>query len=238
MLSKSGIRLGLIGGISWTSTIYYYKAINSFIQEFGLPVENIYIDSLNFSRIEEFQRTGSIDKLNSIVRQSYQKLKEIDCDFILITSNTMSMAFENTPTIKNSEYISIRKGLVKAFSSNQVNDALLLGTGATARSKFYTSENLGIKNLRVPSTNTQHLIDSLIYDNLTKSIDITDSCIRKIRSIVEHLNCKQHEAILLGCTELSLVANLFSNFKIIDSSLSHINLLIEEINTHEINRTD
>jgi len=200
--------IGLIGGMSWNSTLEYYRLINEGVSSKlgGFHSARIVLYSLDFEDIERTQREARWDDATDILIDAGTGLKQAGVDFLVICTNTMH---------KVADLVAERIGLPLLHIGDAVGDAIkerglhkigLLGTRFVMKEDFYRDrleKYFGIEVL-VPPEEEQNIVDRIIYEELCQE-KIDDSSRRTCLKIIEGLTGRGAEGIILGCTELPLL---------------------------------
>lgn len=186
--------IGLIGGMSWESTVTYYQIINDTVKEElgGLHSAKILLYSVDFSEIEECQSKGEWEKSADILGEAARKLEIAGADFIIICTNTMHKVAPMIQEKINIPIIHIADATVEELKNNNIKKVALLGTKYTMTQDFYKQ--------RIKDNN----IEVIIYDELCGG-KINDESRKKYIDIIEKLKDKGAEGVILGCTEIGLL---------------------------------
>jgi aspartate racemase len=200
--------IGLIGGMSWESTLEYYKIINetSKAELGGLHSAKCLMYSVDFEQIEVLQHEDKWEELTDIMVNIAEKLKSGGADFIVICTNTMhKMAsdIENRVGIKVLHIAEVTGEKIKQKGMKKVG---LLGTKFTMEQDFYKKvlkENFNI-DVVIPDENEREIVHKIIYNELCKGIINEASKIEYIK-IINNLALNGAEGIILGCTEIPLL---------------------------------
>lgn len=201
--------IGLIGGMSWESTVTYYQIINDTVKEKlgGLHSAKILLYSVDFSEIEECQSKGEWEKSADILGEAAKKLEMAGADFIVICTNTMHKV---APLIQEKikiPIIHIADATVEELKNKNINKVALLGTKYTMTQNFYKEriKDNGIEVV-IPNESDIEYVNHVIYDELCVGI-INDESRKKYIDIIEKLKDKGAEGVILGCTEIGLLIN-------------------------------
>jgi len=200
--------IGLIGGMSWNSSLEYYRLINKSVAEKlgGLHSARIILYSLDFDEIEQAQHQGRWDDATNILAEAGSALKQAGADFLVICTNTMH---------KVAGAVADRVGLPLLHIGDVTGDAIverglrvvgLLGTRFVMEEQFYRErlwEQSGVEVL-VPGEEERAMIHQIIYDELCQE-GIKDSSRRACIKIINGLMEQGAEGVVLGCTELPLL---------------------------------
>jgi aspartate racemase len=213
-------KIGLIGGMSWESTVDYYKILNREVKaELGEPHSaEIIMHSVDFAEIEKLQAAGEWDKLTIKMIKIAQELEAAGAEMLLICANTMhKMAPEVQNNIKI-PLLHIADAAAEKIEADGYKKVGLLGTKYTMEGDFYKNRIEDKYNLEVliPDLETRDLIHQVIYQELVSGI-LKDDSRDKFKKIITGLEEKGAEAVILGCTEIPLL------IKAEDSSLPILN---------------
>ncbi len=199
--------IGLIGGMSWESTVTYYQIINETIKAElgGLHSAKLLLYSVDFAEIEECQANGEWDKSADILSAAAQSLEKAGADFILICTNTMHKVAPIIQKRISIPIIHIADATAAELKKNNVKKVALLGTKYTMTEDFYKDRirQNGI-DIVVPAAEDIEIVNSVIYDELCLGI-INDASRKEFVRIIESLKSVGAEAVILGCTEIGLL---------------------------------
>ncbi len=199
--------IGLIGGMSWESTIPYYRIINEEIKEKlgGLHSAKIVLYSVEFDEIEKCQSSGEWEKSGEILGNAARGIENAGADFILICTNTMHKVAPQIASMINVPIIHIADATADELEKRNIKTVGLLGTKYTMTQDFYKQRLIdrGI-NVVIPDEEGIDTVNSIIYDELCVG-KIADSSREKYKKIIEDLTGKGAEGVILGCTEIGLL---------------------------------
>ncbi len=227
-------KIGIIGGMSWESTIEYYRIINEEVQKRfgGLKSAEILIESYDFSQIAELQRQNDWAELERILADSAQRLEDAGAEMVLIATNTMHKVAPYVLSKVHIPLLHIADAAAEEMKKLNITKAALLGTKFTMTEDFYRgilSKKHNIETI-IPDEKAQNTVHSIIFDELCAGRIIEDSR-RKLSEIIETLKAQGAQAVILGCTELPLVIKTAS-LPIIDTTelhaLSAVNYALKE----------
>ena len=200
--------IGLIGGMSWESSIEYYRIINQVIQKElgGVHSAKSVMVSLDFAEIEELQNRGDWDEATRIMVETAQLVEKGGADFVLICTNTMHLMAEEVQAGINIPLLHIADATAQAVKQRELDTIGLLGTSFTMEKEFYRGRLEDIHQLKVliPDREKRELVHRVIYDELVKGM-ITDSSRQIYREVIETLVAGGAQGIVLGCTEIGLL---------------------------------
>ncbi len=217
-------RIGLIGGMSWESTIPYYKIINEEVnlKLGGLNSANIVLYSINFGELEKYQSKNEWDKEGEIIINAAKVLENSKCDFILICSNTIHKIYDNIQKKVKIPIIHIAESTANELINNNIKKVLLLGTKYTMKEDFI--KNILNKNkieVIVPEENDIITINNIIFNELCQGI-FNEESKKAIINIIDNVKKQGCEGVVLGCTELGLLIKQEDiDIKIFDTTVIH-----------------
>ncbi len=216
--------IGLIGGMSWESTVTYYKIINEVIKEKlgGLHSAKCVLYSVDFQEIEECQANGNWEKSGEILGETAYNLEKAGADFIVICTNTMHKVVNQIKEKISIPILHIAEMTAEEILEKGLENIALLGTKYTMEQDFYKSKLIekGI-NVIIPDKNDVEIINKVIYDELCLGTINSDSK-KKFLEIVDKLRSKGAEGIILGCTEIGLlIKNADTDVPLFDTAIIH-----------------
>lgn len=223
--------IGLIGGMSWESTIPYYRQINQAIKERlgGLHSAKIVLYSVDFHEVERLQHSGDWEAAGELLAGAARALESAGADFLVLCTNTMHKV---APTIEAAVCIPlfhIADPTAEAIKDTRLSTVGLLGTRFTMEQAFYKDrlrERHGLQVL-IPSKNDRDVIHRVIYEELCLG-RIVEASRDEYRRIMTELVDQGAEGIVLGCTEISLlVAQQDSSVPLFDTTTIHARMAAE-----------
>ena len=216
--------IGLIGGMSWESTVTYYKIINETVKEKlgGLHSAKCILYSVDFQEIEECQANGNWEKSGEILGEAAYNLEKAGADFIVICTNTMHKVVNQIKEKISVPILHIAEMTAEKILEKGLKNIALLGTKYTMEQDFYKSKLIekGI-NVIIPDKNDIEIINEVIYDEICLGI-INSNSKKKFLEIVDKLRNKGAEGIILGCTEIGLlIKNEDTDVPLFDTAIIH-----------------
>lgn len=199
--------IGLIGGMSWESSVEYYRIINEEVKRRlgGLHSAKCLLYSVDFEEIERFQSNGDWKKAGEVLGDVALSLEKGGADFIVICTNTMHKVLDDVQLKINIPLLHIADATTTQIKEQGISSIGLLGTKYTMEQDFYKSrlESNGI-NVIVPNDNEREIVNKVIYDEL---------CLGKVhqgsrdyyKKVIQGLIESGAEGIILGCTEIGLL---------------------------------
>ena len=199
--------IGLIGGMSWESTIPYYRIINEKKKNRlgGLHSAKIVLYSVEFDEIEKCQSNGEWEKSGDILGNAAKAVESAGADFLLICTNTMHKVVPQIASMIDIPIIHIADATADELEKNNTRSIGLLGTKYTMTQDFYKQRLIdrGIRVL-IPDEGDIETVNTVIFDELCVG-KISDVSREKLKEIITKLKCKGAEGVILGCTEIGLL---------------------------------
>lgn len=199
--------IGLIGGMSWESTVTYYQLINTAVKERlgGLHSAKCLLCSVDFQEIEACQSSGNWARGGELLGDAAAALERAGADCILICTNTMHKVFDQVRSRVKTPLLHIAEATADALEAAGVARVGLLGTQYTMTQDFYKERLIrrGIEVL-LPGEEDVALVNSAIFDELCLG-RISDVSRREFVRIIGGLTDRGAQGIILGCTEIGLL---------------------------------
>lgn len=223
--------VGMIGGMSWESTVSYYKALNEGIKAElgGLHSAKICLYSVDFSEIEALQHQGKWDETAVILSKAAQSVEAGGADCLLICTNTMHKVAPQIEANITIPILHIADATAEQLLSDGVTKVGLLGTRFTMEQDFYKRrlvDQFGIEVL-VPNEDDRDVIHSVIYEELCQGVVNAESRERYL-DVVDRLASQGAQAVILGCTEIALLINQsHTNVPLYDTTKIHADYAVK-----------
>ncbi len=217
--------IGLLGGMSWESTLDYYRAINEGMNRAlgGLHSAKIVLHSVDFAPIETLQHAGAWDAAAQILADAARGIESAGADFLLICTNTMHRVAAQVEEAIRIPLVHIADATAEALNSAGIQSTGLLGTAFTMEQDFYKgrlADNFGLKVL-VPERPDRQVIHRVIYHELCMG-ELSPSSRSEYLRIIDTLAEQGAEAVILGCTEIGmLVKQADTSVPLFDSTAIH-----------------
>ncbi len=200
--------IGLIGGLSWESSIEYYRIINQEVQRRlgGVHSAQCLMFSFDFGEIEKLQAAGDWAAATRRMLQAAQNLEKSGADCLVICSNTMHRMADEVGAAVDLPLIHIADATARAILAADLNTVGLLGTRFTMEQDFYRGrivDRFGLSVL-IPSRAGREAVHRIIYDELVRG-QINAASRRAYQEVIGDLEAEGAQAIILGCTEIGLL---------------------------------
>lgn len=202
--------IGLIGGMSWESTVPYYRQINETIREHlgGLHSAKIILYSVDFHDVERLQHAGDWDGAGALLADAARSLEAAGAHFLVLCTNTMHKVAPAIEAAVDIPLFHIADPTAVAIKQAGHATVGLLGTRFTMEQDFYRGrlrERHGLTVL-VPTQQDRDIVHRVIYEELCLGKIVPDSRVQ-YRRIMADLAAQGAQAIILGCTEISLLVD-------------------------------
>jgi aspartate racemase len=217
--------IGLIGGMSWESTQYYYRQINQGIRQQlgGLHSAKLLMYSVDFAPIEAMQDAGEWDAAAEVLSQAARSLEAGGAEFFLICTNTMHKVAAEVEKSVDIPLLHIADATANVLLADQVSRIGLLGTAFTMEQPFYKgrlSRQHGIEVV-VPGPRDRETVHNIIYQELCLGT-IKPASKQAYLQIIDRLQMQGVEGVILGCTEICmLVDQADTEIKLYDTTRLH-----------------
>ena len=223
--------IGLIGGMSWESTIPYYTIINQSIHETlgGLHSAKLILYSVEFDEIEKCQSCGDWQRSADILSDAAKKLELAGADFLLICTNTMHKVYPQIQAQVTIPILHIADATADALASDGVTKVALLGTRYTMQEDFYKSKLVarGFEVL-VPEQADIDEVNRIIFEELCVGT-LKDTSRKTFSRIIDSLKARGAQAVILGCTEIGLlVKQEHASLPLYDTTVIHASRAAEK----------
>ncbi|MBD9646058.1 MULTISPECIES: aspartate/glutamate racemase family protein [unclassified Pantoea] len=216
--------IGLIGGMSWESTALYYRIINEQVKQQlgGLHSARSLMYSVDFHEIEKLQVAGEWQKAGEILAEAALSLEKGGADFIVLCTNTMHKVAQQITDAVRIPLLHIADATAQRIRQAGVKKVGLLATAFTMEQEFYKGRlNQSEIDVLVPDAAGRKVVHDIIYQELCLGV-IRDESRAQYRKIIAELVEQGAEAIILGCTEITLLVKAEdASVPLFDTTLIH-----------------
>jgi len=199
--------LGLLGGMSWESTLPYYRILNERVRDQlgGLHSAQLLMYSIDFAPMEDMQRRGDWDAAGELLAQAAARLARAGADAIVICTNTMHLVAPQVEAAAGVPLLHIADATAQRIRAAGLERVGLLGTRFTMEQPFYRErlEQAGLQVL-LPDAPARERVHAVIYDELCRG-RIEAASRDAYRAIIADLVAQGAQAVILGCTEIGLL---------------------------------
>lgn len=224
-------RIGLIGGMSWESSLLYYKLINEGIRARlgGFHSADCIMHSVDFADIEAMQQTGRWDDAATYLSQSAKGLYQAGAECIVLCTNTMHKVADAIINAVPVPFLHIADATAEAIRDAGYTQVGLLGTRFTMDEDFYTgrlTDKYGLSVL-LPDADGRKMVNRVIFDELVRGM-VRDESRTDYIGQIESLAQNGAQAVILGCTEIGmLIQPQHSPIPTFDTTVLHVEAVIK-----------
>ncbi len=217
--------IGLIGGMSWESSLLYYRMINQGVKARlgGLHSAQVLMYSVDFAPIEALQHAGDWDGAAEVLADAARRLEAGGADFFLIGTNTMHRVADQVQAAVDIPLLHIADATGDVLAASGVKRIGLLGTAFTMELDFYKNrivDNYGI-DVIVPELHDRQMVHDIIYQELCLG-QVEDESREVYLAIIDRMRESDIDGVILGCTEIGmLVEPRHTDIKLYDTTAIH-----------------
>lgn len=218
--------IGLIGGMSWESTVTYYQLLNEAAKQRlgGLHSAKVLLYSVDFFEVEALMSRGEWEKAADLLGGVAERLERAGADFVLICTNTLHKVAPEVQKRISVPLVHIAEAAAEELLAKGISRVGLLGTRYTMTQAFYRDklEACGLTVI-IPEPEDIELVNRVIFDELCLGVVKPDSKAEYLR-VINEMQRSGAEAILLGCTELGLIVSQEDvSLPLFDTTVIHAN---------------
>ena len=223
--------VGLLGGMSWESTVGYYSLINKGVRQAlgDLHSAKIAMVSVDFDPIAKLQHVGEWEETGRLLADASRSIEAAGADFLLICTNTMHIVAPQIEEAINIPVLHIADATAEVLLQKGIKTVGLLGTTFTMEQDFYKgrlTEKHGI-HVVVPSDRDREIVHNVIYHELCLGKQKPASRSEYLR-IIDSLAIQGAEAVILGCTEIGMLVNQNdTDVMLVDTTTVHAEKAVE-----------
>jgi aspartate racemase len=201
-------RIGLLGGMSWESSIEYYRLVNEITRDRlgGLHSADCLLRSVDFAEIELLQREGRWEEAGGRLAAEAGALAAAGAQLLVLCTNTMHKVADQITDAVDIPFVHIADTTAHAVRAAGLQTVGLLATGYTMEQDFYVGRLRDMHGLEVlvPGDGDRRIVHDVIYDELCVGV-VRDESREQYRRIMGELAQRGAQGILLGCTEIDLL---------------------------------
>lgn len=223
--------IGLIGGMSWESSLEYYRLINEYVKQRlgGFHSAKIVMLSVDFAEVEELQHEGRWDAAGKMMAESAKALQNSGADLIVLCTNTMHKCANEIEAAIQVPFLHIADPTAEKIKSAGIRSIGLLGTRFTMEQDFYRgrlAEKFGL-NVLIPNEADREIIHRVIYDELVMG-KIDQASRVEYQRIINELVLSGAEGVILGCTEIGqLISPRDVSVPVFDTTILHAQAAVD-----------
>jgi len=201
-------KIGLIGGMSWESSLEYYRIINETVKQKlgGLHSAECIMYSVDFDEIEKLQHKGKWEELTKIMIDCAQRLERAGANLVIICTNTMHKMAEDVESSITIPLLHITDATAEKIKEKGFKKVGLLGTKFTMEEDFYKGRLIKKHGIEViiPNSEDMQIVHDIIYNELCLG-EIKEASKEQYKRIIKDLAKKGAEGVILGCTEIPML---------------------------------
>jgi len=225
-------KIGLIGGMSWTSTARYYQIINEAVGKRlgGLHSAPMLIESLDFAEVAKAQSEEEWTRTAKVLIGAAQRLETAGATALIICANSMHRVYEDVAGAVSVPILHIADTVGEKMKADGIKNAALIGTRNVMTERFYRQRLVshGV-SLMPPDLQWANEIDRIIYEELAQG-KATRSSERTMKTILTNISQAQIQAAVLACTELEMIVDVRANvLPIYDGTSLHAMAAVEHL---------
>ncbi len=223
--------IGVLGGMSWESTLLYYRLMNEAVKERlgGLHSARMVLHSVDFHDIETRQHEGDWQGAADILAEAAKGLRRAGADFLVIATNTMHKVAGPVERASGLPLLHIADPTGAALRADAIKTVALLGTRFTMEQDFYRQRLESVFELRVivPDEDDRTAVHRIIYEELCAGI-VTDESRALFSAVIDRQGKAGAEAVILGCTEITMaVSAASSSLPVYDTTALHARAAVD-----------
>ncbi len=224
--------IGMIGGMSWESSVEYYKLVNQGIHQRlgGVHSAKCVMVSVDFAEVEVLQKAGRWPEATQDMIKAARQVQAAGADFLLICTNTMHKMADEVQAAITIPLLHIVDAAAEAVKKQGIHTVGLLGTRFTMQGEFYKdrlADKFGLE-VTTPTEEDQTIIHDVIYNELVVG-KIIPASKKAYLEIIEKMAKAGAQGVILGCTEIGLlVKQTDCSLPLFDTTFIHAQAAVEE----------
>jgi aspartate racemase len=223
--------IGIIGGMSWESTVPYYRDVNELVKQRlgGLHSAKVVLYSVDFHEVEALQREGRWGDAGAMMAGAAASLEAAGADLVILATNTMHEVASAIEAAIRVPFIHIADPTAAAIKAANLTTVGLLGTRFTMERDFYRTRLANVHGLAVvvPAEEDRAEVHRAIYEELALGI-FSEASRQAFREIIERLVAAGAEGVILGCTEIGLLVSAEdSPVPLFDTGALHVRAAVD-----------
>lgn len=200
-------RIGLLGGMSWQSSVLYYSLLNELVAERlgGVHSADLVMVSVDFADVERLQSAGEWQRAGELLAREALALEAAGAEAIVLCTNTMHLVASTIEAAVSIPLLHLGDVTARAVRAAHLDRVGMLGTRFTMQQPFMR-DRIGSHGLEVlvPDDDNQAVVHRVIYDELVLG-EVSDASREQYLAIIERLVARGAQGIVLGCTEIELL---------------------------------
>ncbi|HET6652520.1 MAG TPA: aspartate/glutamate racemase family protein [Nocardioides sp.] len=201
------LTIGLIGGLSWESSLEYYRLLNAGVEDRlgGLHSAKVVMSSVEFAELTELQQAERWDDVAAILVEAARGVQAAGADLVLMCSTAFHRVAEQVEAALDVPFLHLADVVARATEEHGFSKLGLLGTSFTMSRGFFIDRfaSHGIEVV-VPDESHHELLDRIIYDELVHG-KVIDTSRTRVVALIDELWDAGAQGVIIGCTELELL---------------------------------
>lgn len=225
--------IGLLGGMSWESTLSYYQLLNEGVRQRlgGLHSAKILLHSVDFAEIEQLQVQGEWQRAGDVLAAAAHSLEQVGADYLVLCTNLMHKVAPQIEAAMTVPFLHIADAAGSAIVAQGLTTVGLLGTRYTMEEDFYRQRlrDRFSLNVIVPDQADRDMVHKVIFDELCLG-KFTGESRKQYLEVIEKLRSQGAQGVVLGCTEIPLLIRPEdTTLPLFDTAALHVDYALEHI---------
>jgi aspartate racemase len=203
------LTIGLVGGMSWESSLEYYRLLNTGVEERlgGLHSAKVVLSSIEFAELTEMQRREDWDAAGALLAEAARGVQAAGADLVLMCTTAFHVVADQVEAAIDVPFLHLAEVVADAAKAQNLTKVGLIGTAFTMSRSFFTDRiaSHGV-DVVVPDTRHHETVDRIIYDELVHG-KVLDTSRTTVVSLIDELWDAGAQGVILGCTELELLVH-------------------------------
>jgi aspartate racemase len=203
------LTIGLVGGMSWESSLEYYRLLNTGVEERlgGLHSAKVVLSSIEFAELTDMQRREDWDAAGALLAEAARGVQAAGADLVLMCTTSFHVVADQVEAAIDVPFLHLAEVVADAAKAQNLTKVGLIGTAFTMSRSFFTDRiaSHGV-DVVVPDARHHETVDRIVYDELVHG-KVLDTSRTTVVSLIEELWDVGAQGVILGCTELELLVH-------------------------------
>ncbi len=203
------LTIGLVGGMSWESSLEYYRLLNTGVEERlgGLHSAKVVLSSIEFAELTDMQRREDWDAAGALLAGAARGVKAAGADLVLMCTTSFHVVADQVEAAIDVPFLHLAEVVADAAKAQNLTKVGLIGTAFTMSRSFFTDRiaSHGV-DVVVPEERHHETVDRIVYDELVHG-KVLDTSRTTVVSLIDELWDAGAQGVILGCTELELLVH-------------------------------
>ena len=201
------LTIGLVGGMSWESSLEYYRLLNTGIEDRlgGLHSAKVVLSSIEFAELTELQRREDWDEAGALLAQAARGVQAAGADLVLMCTTSFHVVADQVEAAVDVPFVHLGDVVAEAAKAQGLTKVGLIGTAFTMSRSFFTDRiaSHGVEVV-VPDERHHETVNRIVYDELVHG-KVLDTSRTTVVGLIDELWDAGAQGVILGCTELELL---------------------------------